>query len=465
MTPAILPNRQLTFQPYDMIAVINKVKPTFSMLVFEYKAYGKLNQFNAVDEAIRTVQFIRNKAIRLWMDGQAKSCYDLNKYCAVLASEFPFAHQLNSMARQAAAERAWASIQRFYDNCKSKISGKKADAFRSGSPRLGSPETTTMEKHQAGFPQFQKDNRSVEYKTSGWALSNDRKSITFTDKKGIGKLKLKGTRDLNFYQLSQIKRVRLVKRSDGYYVQFCISVDRTEILPATGKTIGLDVGLANFYTDSNGLEVENPRFYRVGEVKLKRAQRLVSRKVKGSNNRSKSRIKLSRIHLEISRQRKDHAVKLARCVIRSNDLVAYEDLRVRNMVKNHCLAKSINDAGWYQFRVWLETFGRIFGRVTVAVNPAYTSQECSLCGVVVKKSLSTRTHSCQCGCSLGRDHNAALNILTKAIGTTGHVGTSVLDTENAWGDKPSTLIGENLSGQGMSRSQESPDYINPRRLR
>jgi putative transposase len=404
------------------------------MLVFEYKAYGKSNQFIAVDEAIRTVQFIRNKAIRLWMDGGAKSCYDLNKYCAVLAKEFSFANQLNSMARQAAAERAWASIQRFYDNCKGKIAGKK------------------------GFPQFQKDNRSVEYKTSGWALSDDRKSITFTDKKGIGKLKLKGTRDLNFYQPDQIKRVRLVKRADGYFVQFCISVERTETLPATGNTIGLDVGIASFYTDSNGLEVENPKFYRAGEVKMKRAQRLVSRKEKGKNNRKKARIKLGKIHLKISRQRKDHAVKLARNVIRSNDLVAYEDLRVRNMVKNHCLAKSISDAGWYQFRVWLETFGRIFGRVTVAVNPAYTSQECSSCGAIVKKSLSTRTHACQCGCELGRDHNAALNILTKAIGTVGHTGTSVLDTVNASGDTPSTLVGANLRGQGASLREESPYF-------
>ena len=372
------------------------------MLVFEFKTYAKSEQFAAIDEAIRTVQFIRNKCIRLWMDGQAKSCFDLNKYTAILAKEFSFARQLGAMARQAAAERAWASIARFYDNCKKKVSGLK------------------------GFPQFQKDNRSVEYKTNSWKLADDRKSITFTDKIGIGKLKLKGTRDLNFYQPDQIKRVRLVKRADGYYVQFCISIERSEILPATGNTIGLDVGLTSFYTDSNGLEVANPRFYRVGFVAMKRAQRLVSRKVKGSRNRIKSRIKLGKIHLKISRQRKDHAVKLARCVIRSNDLVAYEDLRVRNMVKNHCLAKSISDAGWYQFRVWLETFGRIFGRITVAVNPAYTSQECSSCGTMVKKSLSTRTHGCQCGCVLDRDHNAALNILTKAIGTTGHAGTSVL---------------------------------------
>ena len=109
-----------------------------------------------------------------------------------------------------------------------------------------------------------------------------------------------------------------------------------------------------------------------------------------------------KIHLKISRQRKDHAIKLARCVIQSKDLVVYEDLRVRNMVKNHCLAKSISDAGWYQFRVWLEYFGKVFGRATVAVNPAYTSQECSSCGVIVKKYRSTRTHVCQCGCVLDR---------------------------------------------------------------
>jgi putative transposase len=401
------------------------------MLVLEFKAYGKSIQFTAIDDAIRTVQFIRNKAIRLWMEGGAKSCYDLNKYCAVLAKEFPFADELNSMARQSSAERAWAAIQRFYDNCKAKMPGKK------------------------GFPQFQKDCRSVEYKTSGWKLSDDRKSITFTDKKGIGRLKLKGTRDLNFYQPDQIKRVRLVKRADGYYAQFCISVDRTEILPATGNTIGLDMGLKSFYTDSNGLEVENPKFYRTGEKKMKRAQRRVSRKEKGKNNRRKARVRIGKIHLKISRQRKDHAVKLARCVIRSNDLVAYEDLRVKNMVRNHCLAKSISDAGWYQFRVWLEAFGRIFGRVTVAVNPAYTSQECSSCCVVVKKSLSTRTHVCQCGCELDRDHNAALNILTKGIGTAGHVGTSILEIVNASGDSSSTFVGANLREQDESSREES----------
>jgi putative transposase len=231
------------------------------MLVFEFKVYGKIEQFSAIDEGIRAVQFIRNKCIRFWMDNMNVSKADLSKYSAALAKEFPFAEKLNAMSRQASSERAWSSITRFFDNCKKKAAEKKADAFRSGSP--------TMEKHQAGFPQFQKDNRSIEYKTQCWKLSEDRKSIMFTDKIGIGKLKMKGTRDLNFYQPDQIKRVRLVKRADGYYVQFCIAVDRQETLHPTGQTIGLDVGLESFYTDSNGVKAENPRFYRTGEKKLK----------------------------------------------------------------------------------------------------------------------------------------------------------------------------------------------------
>jgi putative transposase len=354
------------------------------------------------------------------------SKYDLNKYSAVLANEFDFADKLNSMARQSSAERAWSAISRFLENCKKKISGLK------------------------GYPQFQKNNRSIEYKTTGWKLSEDRKFITITDKNGIGRMKMLGARDLNFYQPEQIKRVRLVKRADGYYCQFAISVDRTELLPATGNTLGLDVGLESFYTDSNGKKIQNPRFLSLGQVKMKRAQKLVSRKVKGSSNRLRARTILSKVHLKISRQRKDHAIKLARCVIKSNDLVAYEDLRVKNLVKNHCLAKSINDAGWYQFRVWLEYFGKVFGRITVAVNPAYTSQECSSCGQTVKKSLSTRTHVCQCGCVLDRDENAALNILTKAIGTAGHVGTLGLDPINASGEMTSTLVGEILLEQVTS---------------
>ncbi|NEO58966.1 MAG: transposase [Moorea sp. SIO4G2] len=373
------------------------------MIILEFKAKGQESQYSAIDEAIRTVKFIRNSCIRLWLDNKGTGKSDLSRYSKILAKEFPFANELNSTARQAASERAWSSIVRFYDNCQKKVPGKK------------------------GFPRFQKLARSVEYKKSGWKLSPDKKSITFTDKKGIGKLKLKGTWDLWRFDKKQINRVRIVKRADGYYVQFCVAVNVKEEVEHTGEMVGLDVGIKEFYTDSNGHSEPNPRFYRKGEKRLKFYQRRVSRKKKGSSNRKKAVNRLSRQHLKISRQRQEHAKRLARCVIRSrsvgfaesNDLVAYEDLRVRNLLKNHCLAKSINDAGWYQFRKWLEHFGVKFGRITVAVNPAYTSQNCSNCGEVVKKCLSTRTHTCKCGCELDRDHNAAINIRNRAISTTG----------------------------------------------
>ena len=188
------------------------------------------------------------------------------------------------------------------------------------------------------------------------------------------------------FELMQINRVRIVKRADGYYVQFCVAVNVKEEVERTGEMIGLDVGLKEFYTDSNGHSEPNPRFYRKGEGRLKFYQRRVSRKKKGSSNRRKAVNRLGRQHLKISRQREEHAKRLARCVIRSNDLVAYEDLRVKNLVKNHCLAKSINDAGWYQFRKWdaksgcfaMEHFGTKFGRVTVAVNPAITDVKTAL---------------------------------------------------------------------------------------
>jgi putative transposase len=426
------------------------------MLVYEFKLSGTQQQYRLIDEAIRTALFVRNSCVRYWMDNAKIGKYDLSARCRALSKEFSFANKLNSMARQASAERAWSSISRFYENCKKKIKGKKADAFRSGSP--------TMEKHQAGYPKFKRRGNSVEYKTSGWALSEDRKHLALTDGHKIGRMKLVGTYDLHYYQIEQIKRVRLVRRADGYYAQFLIKAERNIDTTPTGKTIGLDVGLNHFYTDSNGEQVENPRFLRKSEKSIKRLQKRVSRKfskarkqekIKQSNNYSKAKNKLSRKHLKVSRQRKDHAVKLARCVVASNDVVVYEDLRVANMVKNRKLAKSISDASWYQFRVWIEYFGRIFGRTTIAVAPQYTSQDCSNCGKRVQKTLSTRTHKCpHCGYTADRDENAAINILKKGIATAGHVGSSGLaaqcaevssayncdktDPVNVWGDLSST---------------------------
>jgi putative transposase len=221
-----------------------------------------------------------------------------------------------------------------------------------------------------------------------------------------------GTRDLHFYSKEQIKRVRVVRRADGYYVQFSIDQERVLKHEPTNRMVGIDVGLNHFYTDSEGKKIENPRFLRKAEKALKRAQKRVSRRAKGSKNRKKAISQLGRTHLKVSRRRKDFAVKTARAQVLSADLVAIEDLKVRNMVKNHHLAKSISDASWTLFRQWLEYFGKVFDVPVIAVAPHYTSQNCSNCGHEVKKSLSTRTHKCpHCGYLDDRDTNAAINKL------------------------------------------------------
>ncbi|NER92370.1 MAG: transposase [Symploca sp. SIO1B1] len=376
------------------------------MFIYEYKVNPKLPQIAAIDEAIRTSQFVRNKVLRYWMDHRGVGKAQMFRYNTLLRKQFKFVEQLNSHACQTAVERVLKAVNRFYDNCKKQIRGKK------------------------GYPKFKKHTRSLEYKVSGWKLSQDRKRITFTDKKGIGTLKLIGTRDLNFYQLEQIKRVRIVRRADGYYVQFAVKLDpRDTVKPLTPsqKAVGIDVGIKYFLADSQENIEPNPQFYHQGEKHLNRLNRRKSKKYrKGkpqSQNYHKARERYALKHLKVSRQREEFVKRVALRLIKSNDLVAYEDLNVQSMVKNRHLAKSISDAGWSRFRQWLDYFGYKYGKVTVAVAPHNTSQNCSNCGEKVQKSLSNRTHVCrECGFVKDRDVNAAINILQKGLSTVGHTG-------------------------------------------
>src|SRR5579875_1157691 len=400
------------------------------MLIFEYKLRGTKEQYAAIDEAIRIVQFIRNKALRLWMDTRGTNGYDLNAACSQLAKEFLFASKLNSQARQAAAERAWAAISRFYANCKTHKPGKK------------------------GYPRFQHDNRSVEYKQTGWKLEPDGKHITFTDGCNIGRLRLVGNKNqrIEEFPTKQIKRVRIVKRADGYYAQFAVDAERQiEHIP-TGKQVGIDMGLKAFLTDSEGNTVANPRHLRKAEKRLKKLHRRLSRKQKQSQNRKKARKALAKAYLKVSRQREDFARKTASTLISSHDLIAYEDLKIANLVKNRKLAKSIGDASWGRFLSWLTSYGHVHTIPVIAVEPAWTSQDCSACGSRVKKSLSVRTHICPgCGLVLDRDHNAAINILAKALEcfrTDGQSGTGTSKkVRNASGQTPATRSGRAKTGK------------------
>lgn len=232
-------------------------------------------------------------------------------------------------------------------------------------------------------------------------------------------------------------------------MQLYLDADRLEQREPTGKTIGLDVCLSHFYTDSNGDKVENTRYLRKSETALKRAQKRLSRKEKWSKNRARASIRLGKQHLKNQRQRQDFAVKLARCVLMSNDVVVFEDLQLRKMANNHHLAKSITDASWSIFRQWIEYFGLVFGVITVAVSPHNTSQKCSKCGAIVKKTLSTRTHQCACNTVLCRDENAARNILQLGLSTVGHTGI------HAWEDDNPYSLSARLDEQVVSQNQET----------
>ena len=378
------------------------------MLVLEYKAVLKPSQEEAINEAIRTSQFVRNKVLRYWMDNRGVGKKELYQYNTQLRAEFNFVKDLNSSACQSSVENVERAINRFFDNCKNKKLGKKAE-----NAVLGSPQVKRFSK--TGYPKFQKDSRSVEYKVSGWKLNRNKRRITFTDKKGIGELKLLGKWDIHTYAVESIKRVRIVRRADGYYVQFCVKADNKQETPLTTNEVGIDVGLEYFYSDSNGNQVENPRYLRKAEKDIKRAQRKIYKKKKGSSGRNKARGVYARKHLRVTRQRNEHALILARNLCLANAKVVLEDLNISGLVRNHKLAKSISDASWYLFRQWLEYFGEKLGRLIVAVPPHFTSQECSSCGTKVQKSLSTRTHSCpHCGHIEHRDVNAAKVILKRA---------------------------------------------------
>lgn len=199
-----------------------------------------------------------------------------------------------------------------------------------------------------------------------------------------------------------------------------IDYSREEKHEFTGSIVGIDLGLKEFYTDSNGNTVENPRYLRKSEKRLKKAQRKLSKRFqkgkKQSNNYHKQRKRVAKLHLKVSRQRKDKAIKNALALVQSHDLVVYEALKVSNMVKNHKLAKSISDASWYQFTIWVNYFAKIHKITCIAVPPHFTTIDCSVCGTKVEKTLSTRTHQCQrCGTVLDRDRNAAINILKKGL--------------------------------------------------
>ncbi len=211
------------------------------------------------------------------------------------------------------------------------------------------------------------------------------------------------------------KSARIVLRPSGWYVQ-CVCETEPHPLPKKGNAVGLDMGIRYLVADSNGHIVENPKYAKKSAKKLAQAQRKLARCKKGSKRRKKAKHHVARIYERISNQRQDTLHKASRFYVDRYQTIALEDLKVANMVRNHCLAYSIADASWGIFRHYLEAKAESAERQIIAVAPHYTSQKCSQCGEYAKKSLSVRTHVCPfCGYVADRDENAARNILQRGL--------------------------------------------------
>jgi len=225
-----------------------------------------------------------------------------------------------------------------------------------------------------------------------------------------------------------IKTLTVQRKASGWYANITVEVD--DVPKAAIETaVGVDVGLESFLTTSDGEKVSNPRHWRQAEKKLKRKQRRVSRRNKGSNRRRKFVHELAKQHEHVANQRKDFHGKTAHRLYSEYDAVVVEDLQITNMVKNHHLAKSISDAAWGTFISTLASKAENAGLHLLCVPPHGTSQICSGCGEKVIKSLAVRIHRCNsCGLVLDRDHNAAINILRVASTLRG--GALVVNSPN-----------------------------------
>jgi putative transposase len=272
-----------------------------------------------------------------------------------------------------------------------------------------------------GYPRFKGKNRfaGFGFKEYGNGFKIDGRRLKLS---GIGRIAVRWHRELE----GTIKTARIHCRAGKWFVSFACEVEKPEPLPAIGQSIGVDVGLCRLATLSNGEGEENPRWYRRILRKRRVIQRSISRKKLGGSNRRRAVRQLQRLLLKVANTRKDFLNKFADELIERFDRIVLEDLRVADMARGR-FSMSILDAGWSYLLSRLTHKAESAGREVILVGPAYTSSTCSGCGALLEHlGLSDRRVSCDCGVSLDRDHNAAINILKRGLGQSPWAPSSAL---------------------------------------
>ncbi|MDX3234099.1 transposase [Streptomyces sp. ME03-5709C] len=368
-------------------------------LRYSFRVYPSAGQRTVLARAFGCVRVVFNDALRVREEARAAglpfvTSAELSKRltAAKKTPERAWLGEVSAVILQQSLRDLDTAYRNFFDGLK----GKR--------PRMGAPRLKSK-----------RDNRqSIRFTANAaWRITPGGKLRL----PKIGDLKVKWSRSLP----SAPTTVTVVKDAAGrYFASFVVETDASEALPETTPEIGIDLGLGHFAVLSDGTKVDSPRFLRRAEKRLKKAQRALSRKERGSRNRDKARVKVARAHAQAADARREFHHQLSTRIIRENQAVAVEGLAVKGLARTR-LAKSVHDAGWSAFVNMLEYKAARYGRTFVQIGRFEpTSQMCSVCGVKDgPKPLSVREWTCgacgACGTVLDRDINAAVNV-AKAAG-------------------------------------------------
>jgi putative transposase len=361
---------------------------------FKYRLYPTSSQETALKETLEECRWLYNHFLE-----ERKTTYEETGRCPGLHVQ---------QAALPALKQTRPSLRNVHSQVLQNVAVRVTLAFEAFFRRVQAGE-------EPGYPRFRGRGRydSFCYPQFGFKVKGQQVVLS-----KVGAIKAVVHRPIQ----GTMKTCCIRRTSTGkWYVTFSCEVEPLALQPSD-SAVGMDVGLASFATLSNGEKIANPRFLRKDETRLKRAQRRREKAPRGSALRRKRRRIEAHVHERIANRRAAFAHKQAHDIVTAHGTICFEDLSVKDMVRNHRLAKSISDAAWRQFLAFLMYKAAYAGRRVVQVNPAYTSQDCSRCGHRQKMALSERVYHCPCcGLELDRDLNAALNILRLGLESLAHV--------------------------------------------
>jgi putative transposase len=361
---------------------------------YRYRIYPTKSQRSKLDQNLELCRQVYNDTLALrknaWeRENKSISLYETNSILVTWKSERQELQQVYSQVLQNVQVRVDLAFKAFFRRAKT--------------------------GENPGYPRFKGKGRydSLTYKQLGFGIKDGKLHLA-----KIGDIKIKLHRPIE----GTIKTCTIRRMPTGKWFA-CFSVEMEDIpLPPwkDGSVVGIDVGLESFATLSNGEKIANPRFFRSEEKELARVQRKLSKVPKGTPERKAALKVVERVHERIANRRSDFAHQVSHQLVDRFGFIAFEDLSIQNMLKNHCLAKSISDVAWNMLVKATESKAAYAGSKVVLVDPRQTSQMCSRCGLIVKKDLSERVHRCpECGLSMDRDLNAAINILRLGLQSVG----------------------------------------------